>query len=67
MTGEYLPTGSFMIRGRKNYLPPAPLIMGYGFVFRLEDSCVGRHAGERVPRTGDDDAARRSSVATAAG
>ena len=21
-TGEFLPTGSFMIRGRKNYLPP---------------------------------------------
>jgi hypothetical protein len=21
-TGEYLPTGSFMIRGKKNFLPP---------------------------------------------
>ena len=25
-TGEYLPTGSFMIRGRKNFLPPHPLV-----------------------------------------
>jgi predicted ribosome quality control (RQC) complex YloA/Tae2 family protein len=26
-SGEYLTTGSFMIRGKKNYLPPSPLIM----------------------------------------
>lgn len=33
--GEYLPTGSFMIRGRKNFLPPHPLIMGLTFLFKL--------------------------------
>ena len=34
-SGEYLPTGSFMIRGKKNYLPPNQLVMGLGLLFRL--------------------------------
>jgi len=34
-SGEYLPTGSFMIRGRKNFLPPHPLVMGLSFLFKL--------------------------------
>jgi predicted ribosome quality control (RQC) complex YloA/Tae2 family protein len=50
-TGEYLPTGSFMVRGRKNYLPPQPLVFGLGFLFRLEDACVERHRGERAIRS----------------
>uniref|UniRef100_A0A7N8XYI1 Ribosome quality control complex subunit NEMF n=1 Tax=Mastacembelus armatus TaxID=205130 RepID=A0A7N8XYI1_9TELE len=33
-TGEYLTTGSFMIRGKKNFLPPSYLIMGFGFLFK---------------------------------
>ncbi|ELP94149.1 zinc knuckle domain containing protein, partial [Entamoeba invadens IP1] len=35
-SGEYLVTGSFMIRGKKNYLPPAPLVFGLGIVFAVE-------------------------------
>lgn len=34
-SGEYLPTGSFMIRGRKNFLPPHPLVMGFAVLFKL--------------------------------
>lgn len=49
-TGEYLTTGSFMIRGKKNYLPPVSLVFGFGFLFKLEESCVDQHKGERVPR-----------------
>eukprot|EP00741_Cyanophora_paradoxa_P006667 tig00001030_g6448.t1 len=52
-TGEYLVAGSFMIRGKKNFLPPAPLIMGFAVLFKLAEECVGRHVGERAPRTGD--------------
>lgn len=46
-----------MIRGKKNYLPPCQLIMGLGFLFRLEDSSIERHKNERRVRTleeGDD-------------
>ncbi|KAJ1654218.1 hypothetical protein IWQ61_005810 [Dispira simplex] len=46
-TGEYLTTGSFMIRGRKTFLPPCQLVYGFGFLFRLEESCIGRHLVER--------------------
>ena len=34
-TGEYLKTGSFMIRGKKNYLPPVQLVLGFGVLFKL--------------------------------
>lgn len=46
-TGEYLTTGSFMIRGKKNYLPATHLILGLSFLFKLEDSSIPRHANER--------------------
>lgn len=39
-TGEYLTTGSFMIRGKKNFLPQCHLIMGFSFLFKLEDGCI---------------------------
>jgi hypothetical protein len=54
-TGEYLPTGSFMVRGKKNFLPPQGLVMGFGFMFKLEESCIGHHAGERAARGYDED------------
>ncbi|CAH1731775.1 ribosome quality control complex subunit NEMF homolog [Aphis gossypii] len=46
-TGEYLTSGSFMIRGKKNYLPATHLILGLSFLFKLEDSSISRHANER--------------------
>lgn len=47
-TGEYLTVGSFMIRGRKNFLPASSLEMGLGVLFRLGDEAsVARHANER--------------------
>ena len=47
-TGEYLTVGSFMIRGKKNFLPPTQLEMGLAVLFRLgdEDSFL-RHKDER--------------------
>ncbi|CAA2988533.1 nuclear export mediator factor NEMF [Olea europaea subsp. europaea] len=49
-TGEYLTVGSFMIRGKKNFLPPHPLIMGFGILFRLDESSLGSHLNERRVR-----------------
>jgi len=52
--GEYLSTGSFMIRGKKNYIQPSRLEMGLAILFRIDESCVRNHArqGEgRVQRT----------------
>lgn len=47
-TGEYLTVGSFMIRGKKNFLPPVQLEMGLGVLFRLgDDDSIARHKNER--------------------
>ncbi|XP_055625255.1 ribosome quality control complex subunit NEMF homolog [Toxorhynchites rutilus septentrionalis] len=54
-TGEYLTTGSFMIRGKKNFLPPCHLVLGLSFMFKLEESSVERHKGERRVRTFDEE------------
>ena len=53
-TGEYLTTGSFMIRGKKNFLPPCYLMMGFGFMFKLDDTCIENHLNERRVRTVED-------------
>lgn len=55
-TGEYLTTGSFMIRGKKNFLPPSHLILGLSFLFRLEDGHIDKHKGERKVVANDDTA-----------
>jgi hypothetical protein len=63
-TGEYLSTGSFMIRGKKNFLPPNPLVMGFGLLFRIDESCIAHHIGERRVRgTGENDTEVRPSGA----
>merc|ERR1719397_1015578 len=49
-SGEYLTVGSFMIRGKKNFLPPSQLTMGFAFLFRLEDDSLERHKDERKVR-----------------
>ncbi|CAM5123748.1 unnamed protein product [Eretmochelys imbricata] len=54
-TGEYLTTGSFMIRGKKNFLPPSYLMMGFSFLFKVEESCVWRHRDERKIKVQDED------------
>lgn len=47
-TGEYLTVGSFMVRGKKSYLPPTPLEMGLAVIFRLgDDDSILRHKNER--------------------
>jgi len=40
-----------MIRGKKNFLPPTQLVLGFGFLFRLSEESIPRHANERSRRT----------------
>jgi predicted ribosome quality control (RQC) complex YloA/Tae2 family protein len=47
-SGEFLTVGSFMVRGKKNFLPPSPLEMGLAVLFRLgDDDSIARHKTER--------------------
>lgn len=61
-TGEYLTTGSFMIRGKKNYLTQSQLIMGLGIMFRLEDSSIERHKDERRVKAVDEESEKAESI-----
>ncbi|XP_041132215.1 nuclear export mediator factor NEMF-like [Polyodon spathula] len=61
-TGEYLTTGSFMIRGKKNFLPPSYLMMGFGFLFKVDEPCVWRHRGERKVRAVEEDMETETST-----
>jgi predicted ribosome quality control (RQC) complex YloA/Tae2 family protein len=49
-TGLSLPAGSFMIYGKKNFVYPARLEMGYTLLFALDQECVSKHAEERSKR-----------------
>ncbi|KAG9457739.1 hypothetical protein H6P81_002247 [Aristolochia fimbriata] len=60
-TGEYLTVGSFMIRGKKNFLPPHPLVMGFGLLFRLDETSLGSHLNERRVR-GEEESSPISEV-----
>lgn len=57
-TGEYLTTGGFMVRGKKNFLPPAQLLLGFAVLFQISEESKARHVRHRlldvdVPETPD--------------
>ncbi|KAI1212679.1 uncharacterized protein F4807DRAFT_414034 [Annulohypoxylon truncatum] len=47
-TGEFLGTGSFMVRGKKNFLPPAQLILGLALMFKISEESKARHVKHRL-------------------
>ncbi|KAG6610732.1 Nuclear export mediator factor NEMF [Phytophthora cinnamomi] len=49
--GEYLTTGSFMIRGKKNYIQPSRLEMGLAVLFRIDESSISNHSRQGEGRT----------------
>ena len=55
-SGEYLTVGSFMIRGKKNYLPLSQLVLGFSFFFRLGDDSQVKHADERKVKIVEEEA-----------
>ncbi|KAH3920287.1 hypothetical protein HBH56_002420 [Parastagonospora nodorum] len=47
-TGEFLPPGLFNIKGKKEYLPPAQLIVGLAVMFEISEASKARHNKHRV-------------------
>eukprot|EP01063_Lacrimia_lanifica_P004138 TRINITY_DN12310_c0_g1_i1.p1 TRINITY_DN12310_c0_g1~~TRINITY_DN12310_c0_g1_i1.p1 ORF type:complete len:978 (+),score=442.03 TRINITY_DN12310_c0_g1_i1:70-3003(+) len=68
-SGEYMPTGAFMIRGKKNFLPPTKLQMGAGILFRVHEENAKGHVGERAVADFDeeDDAVDMNDVVSEMG
>ena len=58
-TGEFLPPGSFMVRGKKNFLPPAVLLLGFGVAFQISEESKAKHVKHRIQ---DDDSTMEPSV-----
>lgn len=47
-TGDYLPPGVFEVKGKKNYLPPAQLVLGYGVLWMVDEEGRKRHGRHRM-------------------
>lgn len=47
-TGDYLDVGIFNIKGNKNFLPPAQLVMGYGVLWRVGEESKKKHVKHRI-------------------
>lgn len=54
-TGEYLAAGGFQISGKKNFLPPAQLLLGFGVMFQISEESKAKHVKHRF---GQDDASK---------
>ena len=50
-TGEFLPAGMFNIKGKKEFLPPAQLVVGLAVMFEISDSSKANHHKHRVQET----------------
>ena len=73
--GEYLSTGSFMIRGKKNMLPPCKLEMGLALLWLVEEGApvttapgatAAQGGADAAADGGEDEAKGDSGDATAA-
>jgi predicted ribosome quality control (RQC) complex YloA/Tae2 family protein len=54
--GEYLVAGGFMIRGKKNFIEPQPLQMGFGVLFVVDDDSVLRRRQRAAERAANANA-----------
>ncbi|CAG8621775.1 5842_t:CDS:10, partial [Ambispora leptoticha] len=61
-SGEYLTTGSFMIRGKKNFLPPVQLVYGLGLFFKVDEQSIANHLHERRPLKAEESSEIEKSV-----
>jgi len=57
-TGMYIATGSFIIRGKRNFVQPRALTLGLTLMFALSEDSVANHVGERKSRLEKEDVAR---------
>lgn len=54
----YIATGSFIIRGKRNFVQPRALTLGLTVMFALNEESLANHIGERKIRLDADDVAK---------
>ncbi|KAL0254987.1 hypothetical protein SLS55_009511 [Diplodia seriata] len=47
-TGDYLQPGGFIINGKKNFLPPAQLLLGFAVIFQITEESKKNHNKHRL-------------------
>lgn len=57
-TGMYISTGSFIIRGKRNFVQPRALQLGLTLMFCLAEESLSNHIGERKVRLDDENIER---------
>lgn len=57
-TGMYIATGSFIIRGKRNFVQPRALTLGLTLMFALNEDSLANHIGERKSRLEKEDVER---------
>ena len=57
-TGMYIATGSFIIRGKRNFVQPRSLTLGLTVMFALNEDSLANHMGERKVRLEEEDVKR---------
>ncbi|KAK3393198.1 hypothetical protein B0H63DRAFT_498510 [Podospora didyma] len=62
--GEYLQVGSFMVRGKRNALPPALLMLGFGLLFKISEQSKAKHVKHRLYDTANTTGAPSESAAS---
>ena len=53
----FIQTGSFIIRGRRNFINPPKLELGFTLMWCLSDESIANHMGERKIREDEKDLA----------
>jgi hypothetical protein len=51
----YIATGSFIIRGKRNFVQPRALQLGLTLMFALNEESLANHIGERKTRLEQED------------
>ena len=54
----YIATGSFIIRGKRNFVQPRSLTLGLTVMFALNEDSLANHMGERKVRLEEEDVKR---------
>ena len=54
----YIATGSFIIRGKRNFVQPRALTLGLTVMFALNEESLANHIGERKIRLDAEDVAK---------
>ena len=47
-TGDYLMSDTFVVSGKKNFLPPAQLLLGFAVLFHISDESKANHVKHRL-------------------